>query len=250
MGQWFIDDIISSSFSKVKLTFTTGPTVSERLKNLLNNGTFFGGSTPMSIVGYLVDDTINLGGTVNWADLSDESLASKAAGLLGSVAPSIVEVLKTGTGLSEQLLAQTIMAWKGCEKPTFDIGLLFVHTKNNDDRPETQVRKLLGCCYPKFGGDTKSFTGQLMFAPMGYTPTEAFTKEFIPGQNSPINGTCVLEIGEWFCAPGLLLQAANFDFSKECAPDGSPLWAQGKVTLTTCRMISSDEYLSWFIKAT
>ena len=86
-------------------------------------------------------------------------------------------------------------------------------------------------------------------APNGYNPIDSVTNLTnpygSPGREST-KGTWSLQIGKWFKAYNLILQNAQFEASKEVAPDGTPIYVQGSIQLESCILITYDEYLGWF----
>lgn len=230
MAEYFIDDIILSEYTKVTLYFNDG---------------FM--TAPEKIEGFLVDDTFSLDATSNWSDLSEDGHAQAAAKLAGSIGETVVSKGLALVGIGNKPVSSTVQQWDGSERPQFDVSLLFVHTKNDsNDRPENKAMFLNARCFPKIMSNIQA-------APMGYKPIleilDIGQGEYQTGQLSRVTGTVTLKIGEWFMAPNLLLMNSSFEFSKECAPDYSPLYAQGKVQLTTARIISYVEYLNYFKRA-
>lgn len=244
MSTWSLDDILKSAFTQVTLDFTKDQ---------------FGDQNPKKIIGYLIDDTISFDSDSQWEELGSSlsDLLSKVTSVfptpgnlfaqaLGNIGNTLTQVASLGmkaVGLGPQPEIGSIVAWNGASRPAWDIGLLFVHAKNGEDKPEEKVRVLNSRCYPKFikAGIT------LMRTPMGYNPIDAMAADYTSGAASSLKGTCVLTIGKWFKAPGLVVTGSSFEFSKECAKDGSPIYAQGKIQVQTYRMISYREYMDYFI---
>jgi hypothetical protein len=75
-----------------------------------------------------------------------------------------------------------------------------------------------------------------MIAPLGYTAGSIGTK-------AGVIGAIALKIGQWFEIPIrlMLVSNADFTFSKEVTGNGTPLYAQGQITLVASRAISSEE---------
>ena len=245
---FYIDQVINNEFTKVKIQLNIGGTgvagFLSRFAEVFGIGS--GGiANSVTVEGFLIDDTIPLDSSANWADLNDDSISEFIGG--GSLKDKLARVAGAATGVSGRLVAFTQGFWTETEKPQFDIGLLFLNTDTNNalSRPEAKASLLSSCCYP-------NFLGPLMESPMGYIPANAMLEQlteyqYQPGQSSSITGTCNLSIGKWLHVPSLLLKNASFEYSKECAPNGSPLYASGKVLFETSRIVSANEYAQWFI---
>lgn len=129
--------------------------------------------------------------------------------------------------ISLKSLSQTISTWTGTEKPQFNIDLLFVSYDPNV-RPLDRVRDLMGGIFPES-------LGMVLVAPMKYAP----------GLKSA-SGIWNIKIGTWFDAPYQILRQVNPTFSKEVTPDGRPLYAKVNVVFEPYRMISYNEFKSYF----
>lgn len=249
MGEFFIDDILQKyKNSHVTLHF--------------NDADGFSYPEGSIVEGYLVDDTISMESQSNWNDLGEEIQqlldqgknfiedVLKKIPLVGGAASSALNlgvqtagIAMRAAGVHPTPVVGTITAWQGTEKPQFDLGLLFVQTKDGEDIPEKSARGLSARCYPDF----VDYGVMMQRGPMGYKPmTTMAGKKYEPGAQDSMAGTCTLTIGKWLKAPGLVLQNASFEYSKECSPSGSPLYAQGKVTLIPYRMITYKEYLNYY----
>lgn len=229
-ASYFIDRIAQSKFTTVEITF---------------NDSF--DSTYKSIKGYLIDDTVSMSSSANWEDLMNMSIQDMMSKAFGEGLGNIAGIITKAFGISSLPAQASIASYMGSEKPEFELGMLFVHTKNNDDKPEKQASYLLSKCYPDFDSEF------LLRSPMGYNPTQmletfgSYSGSYVSGSSKSNTGTCILSIGKWFVMPDLLIRSVNFEYSKECAPDGSPLYAQGTVGFVAARIFSYKEYLNFFI---
>lgn len=212
---WEIDKIINNPKTQVRIKFydSFDPSVDH-------------------VLGFMIDETFPIGGSANYTAISDQSLLES----LG--VPNIVSTIADVAGMGKKALLQTVKKWEGSEMPPFSVGLLFIARKPTD-HIEKYAAILASKCFAKI-------SGQLFHAPMGYNPFESGQEAVYQEGKQDLTGTCVLSIGEWFEAYGLLLMSADFEASKECIGNGSPLYITGKVTFSPYREISYTEFLKYF----
>lgn len=149
--------------------------------------------------------------------------------------------LMTSTGAADQSLIphfgrslqQSVNVWTGSEKPVFDIRLTFVALSPTDN-VMGMIMDLYRAVYPT----TKSaFKADLLNPPLGY----------IPRPDAKIaENTISISIGRWFRAHGLNMKNVNFTPSKETIKNGSPLYAEGNITVEPFRMITFEEFRGYF----
>jgi hypothetical protein len=101
----------------------------------------------------------------------------------------------------------------------------------------------------KVGGFIGATSENLLTAPNGYRSVLGalqagqFTRST---SESGVEGTCTVTIGKWFRALNQILLSADFDISRATLPSGVPLYAEGKITFEPYRMITDEEFDSYF----
>ena len=211
---------------------------------------------PRGVVVGFVTSPLNYGGSATYADASAQ-LASAVGGLAGDVAKrysggtkvlddikaigasvkNLAEVItqglnRTGAMASPVRATPIWTTYKGWQSSTgfgFDLELTFLAFQEGMD-VKKPVRELTRCTYPVMQGTSMA----AVFAPNKYT----------------INADqCVsVRVGRYFYVPRILLiKSSNFSFSKECMPDGNPLYATGKVSFECYRELSDEDVDSFLI---
>jgi len=151
--------------------------------------------------------------------------------------------LITSTGAANQSLIphfgrslqQSVNVWTGSEKPVFDLRLAFVALRPGDDVME-MILDLYSAVYPT---TESAFKADLLNPPLGY----------IPRPDAKIaENTISIRVGRWFKAHGLNMRNVNFTPSKEVTENGSPLYAEGNITVEPFRMITYEEFRAYFGK--
>ena len=207
--------------------------------------------------------------------LGGAKFAARATGLGGA------KFAARATGLGgAKFVQQTILSWEGSERPQFTVGMKFVAIRPTDD-PRIPAMNLMRRCMPTQGnnsilggassalnslngmGDFNIFSGvidkvggfigatseNLLTAPNGYRSVLGalqagqFTRST---SESGVEGTCTVTIGKWFRALNQILLSADFDISRATLPSGVPLYAEGKITFEPYRMITDEEFDSYF----
>jgi hypothetical protein len=141
-----------------------------------------------------------------------------------------------GVGISATPTSMTDLVWTGSDAPTFTVNLVFVCTKSSEPSQSVvaKVNKIMKYLYPQEGSLTiasKKITG--LTSPAGYNPETG-------------KGLIRLQIGSWFDATGLVIESAQFDYSKEYNQKGEPIYALGQVVLKPHRAITYDQYIKYF----
>jgi hypothetical protein len=222
---------------------------------------------------------------MNMADAA-EALTSGGVGAvlgstLGGLAGKATKFAARATGLSgAKFVQQTILSWEGSERPQFTVGMKFVAIRPTDD-PRIPAMNLMRRCMPtqgnnsilggassalnslngmgdfnissgvidKVGGFIGATSENLLTAPNGYRSVLGalqagqFTRST---SESGVEGTCTVTIGKWFRALNQILLSADFDISRATLPSGVPLYAEGKITFEPYRMITDEEFDSYF----
>lgn len=222
---------------------------------------------------------------MNMADAA-EALTSGGVGVvlgstLGGLAGKATKFAARATGLGgAKFVQQTILSWEGSERPQFTVGMKFVAIRPTDD-PRISAMNLMRRCMPtqgnnsilwgassalnslngmgdfnissgvidKVGGFIGATSENLLTAPNGYRSVLGalqagqFTRST---SESGVEGTCTVTIGKWFRALNQILLSADFDISRATLPSGVPLYAEGKITFEPYRMITDEEFDSYF----
>lgn len=222
---------------------------------------------------------------MNMADAA-EALTSGGVGVvlgntLGGLAGKATKFAARATGLGgAKFVQQTILSWEGSERPQFTVGMKFVAIRPTDD-PRIPAMNLMRRCMPtqgnnsilggassalnslngmgdfnissgvidKVGGFIGATSENLLTAPNGYRSVLGtlqagqFTRST---SESGVEGTCTVTIGKWFRALNQILLSADFDISRATLPSGVPLYAEGKITFEPYRMITDEEFDSYF----
>lgn len=142
-----------------------------------------------------------------------------------------------------QGITESIARYTGSQKPTFSFNMMLISLSPSDDII-TPVKVLLKGCYPR----TASMG--MMEAPYGYET--GFTGGLQDndttsgtGSNSAKNVWAV-RAGKWFNCPMLVLDSCNVNFSQQCTPRGTPLFAEVQLVFETWRLITANEVDSFF----
>lgn len=198
--------------------------------------------------------------------------ANAATGGLGAKA---AKFMARASGLGgAKFIQQTILSWEGSERPQFTVGMKFVAIRPTDD-PRIPAMNLMRRCMPSTGASAPSlisgagniisgainFVGSaigmgavdvnknLLTAPNGYKSLLGTVELGRFGrtiEQSGVEGTCTVTIGKWFRALNQILLSADFDISRATLPSGVPLYAEGKITFEPYRMITDEEFDSYF----
>lgn len=118
-------------------------------------------------------------------------------------------------------------SWTGSARPEFSVNIALVALRDIE-REDVVAKSMqaMRCVYPdKSSG--------FLTAPLGYNS----------GQGG---GLVSLKIGKWFNARGLVVDNANFTYSKVCLKSGRPLFALGTIVLKPYKAITFGEFRSYF----
>jgi hypothetical protein len=186
------------------------------------------------VKGFVTQD-INIGGSVNWGTLGGLEMLQNMGDWLNK-AGSALNSFKEGADVPQfqlKALKTTQLNYAGTNQFEMSIPLVFVAYKQGDDvrLPVAALKQAIYPTIPKISNfETK------MIAPLGYTAGSIGTK-------AGVIGAIALKIGQWFEIPIrlMLISNADFTFSKEVTSNGTPLYAQGQITLVASRAISSEE---------
>jgi hypothetical protein len=216
---------------------------------------------------------------MNMADAA-EALTSGGVGAvlgstLGGLAGKATKFAARATGLGgAKFVQQTILSWEGSERPQFTVGMKFVAIRPTDD-PRIPAMNLMRRCMPSTGASAPSVVAaagdmasgiistvssalglgaidlnkNLLTAPNGYKSLLGTVEQGVFSRNveqSGVEGTCTVTIGKWFRALNQILLSADFDISRATLPSGVPLYAEGKITFEPYRMITDEEFDSYF----
>jgi len=175
---------------------------------------------------------------------SYESIASKASGLISAVDTGL-SALKTlsdlkgasGAGMGSTPKLLTRQVWSGSDSPAFNVTMVFVCTDSVNPKQSvvSKVNAIMEYLYPRSTFNKKVF-GQstaILTAPAGYNPITR-------------SGLVRLNIGTWFSAGNLIIETANFDYSKEMNRVGEPIYAIGQVMLKPFDAITYKEFKDYF----
>lgn len=142
-----------------------------------------------------------------------------------------------------QGITESIARYTGSQKPTFSFNMMLISLSPSDDIV-TPVKVLLKGCYPR------TATMGMMEAPYGYET--GFTGGL--QDNDTASGTSsnsarnvwAVRAGKWFNCPMLVLDSCNVNFSQQCTPRGTPLFAEVQLVFETWRLITASEVDSFF----
>jgi hypothetical protein len=185
---------------------------------------------------------------------------SSAAARLSEVANKALPLLsafkeKIGVGGEEPVaqfslksFEQTVLSWTRSIKPVFNMNLTFIAIRPTGDNSDVTdpVKRLMATVFP----DRGEIAGGLnvIKAPMGYGAKVVV--DAVAGQKKlslNVSGTTMLQVGEYFRAPGLVARSASPQFSKEVISTGKPLWASVNVSFEPYRAITYKEFKGYFI---
>ena len=131
--------------------------------------------------------------------------------------------------LSLKSVAQSISVWTGSERPSFNIPMMFIATRRDQDIRE-DVKKLLKTVYPTF-----SDAGTIL-PPLGYGSSLG-----VEGALPTAKNTCTIFIGQWFKASQQIMRSVEFSFSPEVHSNNTPLYAIGSIKFEPFRTVSYEE---------
>jgi hypothetical protein len=186
--------------------------------------------TGVTLSAFMVSDTFEISASANYEALFDQGLLKTLADRknLGPVVEYGEKIFQT----QAKSLEETTLSYRGTEKPTFSLELLFVAINAKDD-PRKSVRLLLEGCFPTVG----KTAGELL-APWGYQLGE--------NNERSSKGKMVVSIGTWFTAPNQVLTNVSFNFSKETIKSGVPLYAQGSIQFGPDQQLYAHQISSYF----
>lgn len=216
---------------------------------------------------------------MNMADaiemVGSTGLGGAANAVTGGLATKAAKMAARASGLGgAKFVQQTILSWEGSERPQFTVGMKFVAIRPTDD-PRIPAMNLMRRCMPSTGASAPSVVAaagdmasgiistvssalglgaidlnkNLLTAPNGYKSLLGTVEQGVFSRNveqSGVEGTCTVTIGKWFRALNQILLSADFDISRATLPNGVPLYAEGKITFEPYRMITDEEFDSYF----
>lgn len=216
---------------------------------------------------------------MNMADaiemVGSTGLGGAANAVTGGLATKAAKMAARASGLGgAKFVQQTILSWEGSERPQFTVGMKFVAIRPTDD-PRIPAMNLMRRCMPSTGASAPSVVAaagdmasgiistvssalglgaidlnkNLLTAPNGYKSLLGTVEQGVFSRNveqSGVEGTCTVTIGKWFRALNQILLSADFDISRATLPSGVPLYAEGKITFEPYRMITDEEFDSYF----
>jgi len=178
------------------------------------------------VYGWIMED-FAIGGSNTWDSLYDLSA-------LEGVNKSYQQVVQASSGEAENVMMKsigdTVAYWGGSSTPEFSLPMMFVALNTGVD-VRVFVKDLLKGVYPT------NAEGKIT-VPLGFNSPKS-------GEKAELKGTVTVQIGKWFKAPGQVLTNANFSFSKEVTPTGTPLYALGSIGFRPYRMITAKEIGSY-----
>ena len=142
-----------------------------------------------------------------------------------------------------QGITKSITKYTGSQKPTFSFNMMLVSLTPDTDII-TPIKILLKGCYPR------TATMGMMEAPYGYeTGITGGTQDNDTASGSgstTAQNVWSVKAGKWFNCPMLVLDSCNVNFSQQCTPKGTPLFAEVQLVFETWRLITADEVESFF----
>lgn len=135
-----------------------------------------------------------------------------------------------------QWAGETVMKWEGTSPIAFNIPLIFVATRPDEDVLKNMILLQKGI-FPTFESPSNPLISS-MTAPNGYSV----------GDINNIQGRYQIKIGKWFSTPKLfIIDGVDFIISKEVTSFGRPLYVTGSVSFKSSRIMSFDEVQQMFI---
>lgn len=182
----------------------------------------------MHIRGFLTED-ISFGNSATYAAEAETDFLTSLNQKAGITIQTINSLILPN-GMSQYQIKSaisSIQSWRSSSSLELTIPLVFIATSPKDD-VRVPVIQLQRAVLPIFDG--LSGTANLIEAPLGYTS----------GIMKSPRGVFSVNIGKWLGIPPLMLiTSAVFTFSKETIITGLPLYAIGKVSMISFRIISA-----------
>jgi hypothetical protein len=202
------------------------------------------GDNRFVIKGAVMNSELSVRGGNSYDTLMDRAgvlgnFVGKAAGL----ATDIRDLMSIGGGanISATPKELTKLVWSGSDTPVFTVNVIFICKKSTDSKERVipKVNAIMEYLYPTTGKTfkAKGINAKLtvLSAPMQYN-----------GFNQ--DGLVTLRLGTFFRASNLVIESAQFDYSKELNAVGEPIYAVGQVILKPVRAVTFKEFNSYFIR--
>lgn len=184
------------------------------------------------VVGILAQDVTLTGGSEwNSPDDTQSSMLGNASNGLNKA--SMLSNWLLGTSFTQQRVvapADTTATWMNAQRPTFNLDMVFLAINESDD-VRLSVAKLMKAAYP-----TRSMGGFRLTAPGGYSAAVDGTAK----------NTCIVEIGNYFRAPDMIIVNVTTTFSKSILKSGIPVRADVNVVVSPYRTPDKDEVAAYF----
>lgn len=186
-----------------------------------------------SITAFNTND-LSLSGSNDFTSLFDSAALDRGASFLERAKALSPNFVKEGlSGFSLRTVHNSLYSWTGSSRPPINLQLIFIATRRGDD-----VRKPTVAIMKSVLPTAIDIEGALtLVAPLGYQASGNLTA----------SGVVAIKMGNWFQATNLIVRSAEFTYSKEVTSNGTPLFATGSMTLEPFRVITYEEYRSWFI---
>jgi hypothetical protein len=155
-------------------------------------------------------------------------------GSLGSVAGTVVGLVEQTATNQVFSKATSTKLWTGTDAPTMSTTLLFIAV-NNSDNVLAKANTLAKFVLP---------TGDNVL-----DPPNLYRGGSLTGTELGVQGALSVRIGKWFKATNMFLIDGDFSptISKEVLPSGLPLYVSIELKLTAYRMVTADEWVSFFL---
>lgn len=193
------------------------------------------------VTGCVIADT-SMQAPIQWNDPLQqlaEMAKQKLQGLLGSALSTGVDILRQASPVQAQPMETTIKQFVSTGGPTVPLSMLFLAVNPSDD-VRVPINKIMKYVWP-------TNSGGVTFAPGGYKNV-VFTGGGGSAGQAP-GGVITVEIGRWFSAKQIMLITGDPTptYSKEVVSgSGLPLWSSINVTFVPYRMITYDDWMSFF----
>lgn len=186
----------------------------------------------------LLQNQLSFSGGNNWSndyDSDAQERISKTANQVGALAGAV-----TGIDIPNiriKFFNQTTKSWTGPQIPSFNVEMLLVAVRPNQDTTKMAKSLMAGVMPVDKGG--------LIAAPLNYGPRlGGVTGGAKLGLNQA--GTVGVKIGRWFQAFGLVMNSVNPSFSQQVGSNGKPIWTKVSINFEPYRAISYGEFTAWF----
>lgn len=199
------------------------------------------GNPPFIARAFTTDETFSVASSAQYESFFQQTAGGILEGMgnKGAAAKTVMNAL----GIKTETFGNSAARYVTSEKPQFQLNLLFVAVRTNDD-PREPVKNLLAFTAPK--GEANPSLLDRLRPPHGYSLQGQLDVEKATGYED-LGGFMSVQIGRWFRATKLILTAVSFEFSTVTTRRGVPLYAAGSISFEPYRVITSEEFKNYFM---